>query len=236
MDNAALITGSAKRIGKELALALAKSGVDLVIHYHKSKKEAEDLQEQIRKLNVKCELISGDLNQNCFESLIKEALEKMPHLNILINNASIFEPTPFLTTTEDQLKRHLNINFIAPFFLTQNFAKIVKSGLVINFLDSKIKKTSKNYFSYLLSKKALADFTKMAAIELGPKIRVNSIAPGITEFSLDIDDKNYLEKIVNNLPLKRIAKSSDIINAVKILIENEYLTGQIIFVDGGESL
>ena len=186
-------------------------------------------------MGVEAEIFQADLNENCYENLIKNVAKKFPHLDILINNASIFEKTPLLTTTKDELDRHLNINFQAPFFLTQNFAKIQKKGVIINFLDSRIKKTSKNYFSYLLTKKILADFTQMAAIELGDKIRINAVCPGITEASLDLNTEDF-KKIADALPLKRITKMSELAQAVVILIENDFFTGQNLFVDAGESL
>lgn len=236
MNRAALITGSAKRIGKKIALDLASKNIDIALHYNSSQKEVLELQKEIRKIGVKCEIFQADLQKNCTEDLLKKVTEIFPNLDILINNASIFEETPFLQTTIDQFERHFNINFKAPFFLTQNFAKMQKRGVIINLLDSKIKKTSKNYFSYLLTKKILADFTKQAAIELGPDIRVNGVAPGITELSLEIDDPKYLAKITNSLPLKRIAKIDEITTAIEILINNDSLTGQILFIDGGENL
>jgi NAD(P)-dependent dehydrogenase (short-subunit alcohol dehydrogenase family) len=236
VNKAALITGSAKRIGKEVAIALAKDGIDIAIHYNKSKDQAYKLQSQIRELGVRCEVFEGDLSHNCYKVLIQKILKEFPNLDILINNASIFEKTPLLKTNLDQFDRHFNINFKAPFFLTQYFATLVKKGVVINFLDGRVNKTSKEYFSYLLTKKILHDFTKMSAIELGPDIRVNGVAPGITEFSLDIDDQSYFKKIVNMLPLRRIAKRDEITNAVKVLIQNDALTGQVLFVDGGENL
>lgn len=235
-NRTALITGCAKRIGKEIAIELALCGINIALHYNSSKKEALELQEIIKKTGVDCQIFQADLNKNCYEDLITKVAKYFPNFDILINNASIFEPTPFLKTDEDQFDRHFNINFKAPFFLTQNFAKLQKKGVVINFLDSKIEKNSKNYFSYLLTKKILADFTKSAAIELGPNIRVNAVAPGITELSLDIDDPIYLEKITNSLPLQNIAKISQLVAATKFLIESDYLTGQFLFVDGGENL
>lgn len=235
-NRVALITGSAKRIGREIAINLAKKNIDIAIHYNKSKIQAVELQSEIKKLGIRAEIFQADLNQDCYEELIKNVSKIFPNLDILINNASIFEKTSILDTNQDQLDRHLNINFKAPFFLTQNFAKIQKKGVIINFLDSRIRKTSKNYFSYLLTKKVLDDFTHMSAIELGPDIRVNGIAPGITTFSLDIENKAYLAEIVDSLPLKKIAQIDEINKAVEILINNDSLTGQTLFIDGGQSL
>jgi pteridine reductase len=236
VNKSALITGSAKRIGREIALSLAKKNIDIALHYNESESEALKLKAQIQDLGVRAEIFKGDLNQDCYEHLIASVVKEFPDLNILINNASIFEQTSILETTKDQLDRHFNINFQAPFFLTQSFVKMQKKGVVINFLDSRIKKTSKKYFSYLLTKKALADFTSMAAIELGPNVRVNGVAPGITPFSLDIDNDSYLKKIVDLLPLRKIAQTEDITKAVEILIDNDSLTGQTLFIDSGESL
>ncbi len=234
-ERVALITGGAQRIGKEIALNLAKQNIDIAIHYNSSKHEALKLKEEIKKLGVDVEIFQSDLNQDCYQELIKNVVKRFPNLNILINNASVFEKTTLLETTKDQLDRHLNINFQAPFFLTQNFAKIQKQGIVINFLDSRISKSSKNYFSYLLTKKILADFTSMAAIEFGSAIRINAISPGITELYSDIDGKTF-ERMVGSSPLKRVVKIEEIVKAVNILINNDSFTGQNLFIDSGANL
>ncbi len=121
-------------------------------------------------------------------------------------------------------------------FFSQNFARIQKKGVIINLLDSKIAKSSKQYFSYLLGKKTLADFTKMAALELAPDIRVNGVAPGKTEFSLGMNDEVKYNKSKELIPLKQIASADQISKAVHDLIENEFLTGHILFIDGGDHL
>ena len=236
LNKVVLITGGAKRIGRIIALNLAKKGYDIAIHYNTSTKEALKLQKEIADLGIKSAIFCYDLNQNCYSDLIDAVIKEFSKIDILINNASIFEPTSFLQTNLDLFDRHFNINLKAPFFLTQHFAKKQKSGLIINFLDSRITKTSKNYFSYLLTKKSLDDFTKMAAKELGPDIRVNSIAPGITEFSEDIDNQIYLTQLLDSLPLKEIINKSQINKAVEIILENEFMTGQNIFIDAGGSL
>ncbi len=235
-NKAALITGCSKRIGRKIALKLANSGFDIAIHYNNSKKEAQLLKEQILQLNVACEIFHADLSLNYYEQLIKEVAAKFLNLAVLVNNASIFEETRFLETSVNQFEDHFDINLKAPFFLSQYFAKIQKHGVIINMLDSRVAKSSKQYFSYLLGKKTLADFTKMAAIELGPDIRVNGVAPGKTEFSLGLENKDYYNQLSASLPLKQIADSDQVAHAVQTLIENESLTGQILFIDGGENL
>ena len=234
-NRTALVTGCAKRIGRDIVLDLARSKINIAIHYNFSRAEALELKAQIQEIGVEAEIFQADLNEDCYEKLIKDVVKRFPNLDILINNASIFEKTPILETTKDQLDRHLNINFQAPFFLTQHFAKIQKKGVIINFLDAKVKKTSKNYFSYILTKKILADFTSMAAIELGPNIRINAICPGITEISPGFDENDF-KRIANSLPLKKITKIQELTEAVNILINNDFFTGQSLFIDSGESL
>ncbi len=231
-----LITGAAKRLGRAMALHLAKMGFSIALHFHSSRKEAIFLQKQIQENGGSCTLFFCDLeNENAVEYLISKVSKKHPDLCVLVNNASIFEQAALKKTTSAFFDRHFKINFKAPYLLTRDFARFVKSGQVIQILDTKITKNLFAYSAYTLSKKALAEFTKMAALELAPQIRVNGIAPGLILLPKG-KDENDLHALVEKIPLKKKGSEKVVMQALEFLIENEYITGQILFVDGGQHL
>ncbi len=232
----ALVTGAAIRIGKEIAIALAYDGYNIALHYNTSAKEAKKTKSEIERLGVFCELFQADLNdRKTYAPLVKKVLAKFPDCNILINNASIFERANFAETDEDIFDRHMTINFKAPFFLSQAFAKKCRAGQIINILDNKITKDIGAFFAYLLSKKSLAAFNRMAARELAPNIRVNGIAIGTTGISKSLKAGD-IEKKREILPMKEEVKIEHITRTLIDVINSRHLTGQCIFVDGGENL
>jgi len=223
LKGAALVTGAAKRIGKSIALHLAENGYDIGLHYNNSYEEAEETAEEIRGLGRKCELFKADLSHyNEVMNLAREAPEMLKNYNLLVNSAAIFERVEFLETTPDDFDRHLNLNFRAPFFLTQSFAKHCKTGNVINITDAFIKKDKTAYFAYLLSKKLLYEFTKMAASDLGPKIRVNALALGVILPSSD-KDAEYKKRLGKTATLADINKAIDKILRTKVTAECFFL-------------
>ncbi|GJM16034.1 MAG: short chain dehydrogenase [Thermodesulfobacteriota bacterium] len=236
MGKAALITGGGKRLGKAISLSLAEKGYDIAIHYNHSDREAKETAELIREMGRKCEIFQANLSDiKQVRTLIPRVFETFPDCSILVNSASIFEDVGFQDVTEEIFDRDLNVNFKAPFFLSQDFSKGQNAELIINMLDMRINKIETQHFSYNLSKKALRDFTLMAAKELGPKIRVNGICPGPILPPPDKDIK-YLEKIAENTPLKKPGNPDYIIDAVKYILDNPFVTGQYLFVDGGQHL
>lgn len=233
---AVLITGASRRLGKEIALLLAKNNYDIALHYSSSEADAKAAQKEIKALGGNCELFQAELSnsQSC-KMLLDQVLTIFPHLSVLVNNASIFEDSAFEETNEDLLERYLNIHLKVPFFLTQYFAHKVKSGNVVNMLDTMVTKNSGRFFTYLLTKKMLAEFTTMAARTLAPNIRVNAIAPGSILAALDFGDA-YLEAKRQKLPLQYTPTTDQIAQAVQMILTNEFLIGQTIFVDSGERL
>jgi NAD(P)-dependent dehydrogenase (short-subunit alcohol dehydrogenase family) len=241
---AALITGGAKRIGREIAIFLAKQGYDIAVNYLSSKSEALDLAKEIKKkYSVNCEIFKSDLadlKQN--QKLIDDVFECFPHLNLLVNNASIFNKSNFLSESKENIKKNLNIHFLSPLFLSQEFAKkislnLAKDHQIINIIDKNSVRYDTQYFSYLLSKKNLFELTKMLALQLSPNIRVNGISPG---FILDPIDQNLskdeIEKMIKKIPLKRKGNPENIIQTVDFFLKNNFISGQIISVDGAASL
>jgi len=232
----ALITGGAKRIGRQISLALADRGYTIALHYNTSEEEAKSLEKEIRIKKRNCILLQADLNdEDQAEKLVSKAIKDIGVIDLIINNASVFERNTFPETTRDIFNRHLNVNFKAPFFISQAYASQTTRGHIINILDTKITKLSKYYFSYTLTKKMLYEFTRMAAKELAPHIRVNGICPGLI-MPEETMKQSMLESLIKKTPLKQKGGVAYIVSAVNFLLDNEFITGDVIFVDGGRHL
>ncbi|MCJ7812481.1 SDR family oxidoreductase, partial [bacterium] len=219
-----------------IALFLSEKGYDIALHYGSSGKEAREVSALVEEKRRRCRLFQCDLgDMKAVSNLIPEVHRSFPDLSLLVNNASIFKRARFMETDLDLYDRHLNINLKTPFFLSQDFARVCKTGQIINILDTKISKTLIEYFVYALSKKALFEFTKMAAKELGPRIRVNGIAPGLILPASGMHKKDF-EKMGDHIPLQKTGDPQAVVRAVDFFIENAFVTGETIFVDGGEHL
>ena len=236
MSDLALITGGSKRIGISMTLTLAGMGYDIALHYNKSRKDALAARKQIREKGVECEIFKADLaDPSHAAGLIKEINKSMKGLSMLVNNAAVFYEKPFLDVKEKDFDREFNINFKSPFFLSKHFAETVSGGMIINLLDSRVSKVHTAHFVYNLTKNALMHLTLMLAKELGPKIRVNAICPGPI-LPADGEDMALLRKIASKTPLKKTGDTVYIDSALKYLVENKFITGEMLFVDGGQHL
>ncbi|MGE0267182.1 MAG: SDR family oxidoreductase [Candidatus Omnitrophota bacterium] len=232
----ALVTGGSRRIGKAICIKLAEMGFDVAIHYNRSRKEALDLSKELKKKGAHAGIFPCDLNNaEKTKKLIREVKKSFPRLSVLINNASVFEPDGLKDTTLNQFEKNLHLHVRTPFLLTQTFANTCKKGQIINILDTNIVKHSTKHFSYLLSKKTLLHLTEMSAAALAPLIRVNGIAPGLI-LPPEKEETGYLNRLAKNVPLKRKGALQNITRTIQFLIDNDYLTGQIIYADGGEHL
>lgn len=218
-----------------MAMHFAEQGYDIALHYHHSEPEAKALKEEIVSRKVRCELFRYDLSKVAgFVALMEEIKAVFPHCAGLVNNASVFERAEFLHTDESLFDRQFAVNLKAPFFLTQAFAKAFTKGTVINILDTDIVQTQGSHFAYLLSKKTLAEFTRMAARALGPDLRVNGICPGIMLPSNELDEA-YMGKLQSALPLQNLATPQQVAETACWLHVSE-VTGQLIYLDGGQHL
>jgi len=229
-----IVTGGAKRIGAAIARHFARHGYDVALHYHRSGGDALMVKNEIDALGVACLIFDHDLADSAgLGGFMQKIHDAMPHCSVLVNNASIFEQAGLTETEEALFDRQFNINFKAPFFLTQAFAKYFRTGSIINILDTDIAQVNIEHFSYLLSKKALASFTPMAARALGPDVRVNGICPGYV-LPHSEPDAAYIEKVGTMLPLNGHATVDAVAEAVFWLSRQEHITGQIIYIDGGK--
>ena len=231
-----LITGGAKRIGRALALALSQEGYKIALHCHLSKKEGQALCQTINKAKGHAKLFECNLGSEAQSlKLIRQVKKECPDLCALVNNASIFKRSRISSSSMKMFHDNLHINFIAPYIFTKHFAKYAKTGSIINILDTNIVSHTSTHADYLLSKKALAQLSALSAVELAPRLRVNAVAPGLI---LPPKDKtqSYLTKRSKIIPLKKHGSPKHIVQAVLFLLENDFITGETIFVDGGEHL
>ncbi len=235
IKGAALVTGGAKRLGRQVALHLAKAGYHIALHYHHSKADAMATAQAIYKTGMRCELFSCDLtDETDVLKLVPEVFKAFPNFNVLVNSASVFLPDRFGAADLTLFKMHWDTNFKAPYILTCEFARLVKRGQVINFIDANTTQNKTCYADYLMTKKALLEFTKMAAVQWGPRIRVNGVSPGMILAPVNRPDDRL--KRARQIPLQKIGKPGNILQTIQFLLENDYLTGQIITNDGGENL
>lgn len=233
---AALVTGGARRIGAELVRALAAAGYRIALHYRTAETEARALAAELAAGGGECRLFRADLaDRTAVAALAEDACRKMGGLALLVNNASFFEKRPLRETAAADLDATLAVNFFAPFLLARHFAAQGTPGQVINILDSKLEVYNPDFAAYRLSRRMLADWTRLAALEYAPRVRVNAIAPGFILPPETVPPGLRLPDPAR-LPLGRAATPAAIAETVLYLEKNPFLTGEIIFVDGGEHL
>ena len=241
MNKTILITGAAQRIGKELALSFFNKGWDIIIHFNSSKVEAENLADKMNsERSNSAMIVQANLdNPDEITKLVKRTLSKNSRIDALINNASTFYPTPIGTFSEENWNALMGSNLKAPLFLIQSFHKELEKnqGFIINITDINVDKALINHSIYLAAKSGLQTLTKSLAKELAPNVRVNAIAPGAI---LEPPNTQWTTEQKNNIiqavPMKKMGTEKDIVDAAIYLSEAEYVTGQILNIDGGKSL
>jgi pteridine reductase len=239
----ALITGAGRRIGAQLAKSLHEAGYRIIVHYNRSLNEAGALADELNQARpdsaVALQADLSDIDQ--IDDLARRALAQWGQMDVLINNASTFYPTPLGTATTDQWDDLISSNLKAPFFLIQALAEPLRQqrGCIVNIVDIHAERPLKGYPIYSAAKAGHVMLTKSLARELAPDVRVNAIAPGAIlwpEQDAELapeERKNILQRV----PLKRSGSPLDIADTVLFLIKNSpYITGQIIAVDGGRSV
>ena len=241
MKKTIFITGAAKRIGKEIALCFSEMGWNIIIHYNSSKNDAQVLADEINGTNPDSAItVQGNLDvKEDVEKVINEVRDAFPTIDLLINNASTFYPTPIEDISEEHWDKLVGSNLKGPLFLIKGLKDKLKEskGSIINITDTNLSKGVANYSIYSADKAGLESITKRLARELAPDIKVNAIAPGAM---LEPPDVTWTEeqksKVISSIPLNRMGSEKDISEAVKFLAKSNYITGQIIKVDGGRSL
>jgi len=232
----ALVTGGAVRIGRAICEALAAAGVDVVVHYHQSAMEAEALCADLARCGVKAWTLAADLNSGAAcHDLVQRAGAAAGRLDILINNAAVFHKDSLLATTEEKLLAEFWPNLFAPLLLMRVFAGRSAGGKIVNLLDQRIAGHDVDCVPYVLAKKALAELTQLAARELAPRFTVNGVAPGAV-LPPPGQGADYLHDHAGPVPLQKQITPADVAAAVLALLQSDAITGQILFVDGGQHL
>ncbi len=230
-----LITGGAKRVGKIFALACAGAGADVVIHHGHSTEEAEATRDEIMRLGRQAWVIEADLNDPAAAGNLIPLINESTPLDGLVNSAAIFESLSLDTTSLEDWQKHLQINLTAPFLLSQAFAKQAPEGArIVNILDWRALRPGADHFPYTISKAALAAMTHSLAVALAPKIIVNGLALGAI---LPPSDGKARPDIVKNIPAGRWAEEQEVQQALIFALTcPTYITGEIMYVDGGRHL
>lgn len=245
---AALVTGAGKRLGRAMALYLARRGFDLAVHYASSAEEAEATAAEIRALGRKAVTLQADLlDEAQVETLVPRAVAALGPLTVLVNNASIFEYDRIDTATRRSWDRHMESNLRAPYVLTQAFARQCPpaasdakgepraQALVVNLIDQRIWKPTPEFSTYTIAKMGLWALTQTAAQGLAPGIRVNAIGPGPTMQGARQSADHFARQRAATI-LKRGANPEDIVAALGFFLDSPAVTGQMIAVDGGQHL
>jgi pteridine reductase len=232
----ALVTGAAKRIGAAISRALAREGVNVVVHYSGSSDAAERLRDEIAALGVRSWLIQADFEEpQGYETLIERSIATAGGLDILVNNAAIFPLDSLATVTFEDLVRNMQVNAWAPFVLSRDFARVVGRGKIVNLVDSRTHDFDWTHVAYILSKHVLDVLTRVTALKYAPDITVNGVAPGLI-LPPPGKDESYLDRLTDTVPLKRHGSPQDIAEAVLYLLKSDFVTGETIAVDGGRHL
>ena len=241
---ATLVTGAAKRIGASVATRLAAAGSDVVIHHHKSGKDAERLAATLRKLGVDAATVQADLGDAGHrKQLVADAAKALgQRLTCLVNNASSFPEKRLGDLTLEHLEEAVTVNAWAPFELGRALAAQLPQGSrgsIVNFLDARIVDDDRRHVGYFLAKRMLADLTRLSALEFAPRVAVNAVAPGPTlpPPGTDKDEgAKLMARLRRRLPLQRNSEPDDLADAVAYLLGTRAVTGQVLFVDGGRHL
>jgi pteridine reductase len=238
MQKSALITGASKRIGKEIAFALGKKGYHIFLHYHNSEELAQKTKTELEDENISCDMIRADLqNPPDIMHMMEWIFVQKMELSVIVNNASLFEMSTLENAEIENWDALMNVNLRAPWLIIKVAADVLKRnhGCVVNILDAGIAKVWTQHAPYQISKVALAQLTKIMAATYAPHIRVNGIAPGLILPAENVSSLSW-DKLLDRIPMKRQGSTSDIAEAVLFFIDQHYITGEILFVDGGSQL
>jgi pteridine reductase len=238
----ALVTGAARRVGAVITERLHEIGMNLIVHYHGSSREAQALNDKLNLQRANSALaIKADLSDTTqITSLVTAASAKWGRLDVVVNNASSYFPTVLGNVTENQFDDLIASNFKGPFFLVQAALHELQQsqGSVINIVDINAARPAPNYSVYCAAKAALVALTKAFAIELAPNVRVNAVAPGAILWPEGVNQfsETKQKQILQQVPLRRVGSPEDIADTVLFLVQQNYITGQVIAVDGGRSI
>jgi NAD(P)-dependent dehydrogenase (short-subunit alcohol dehydrogenase family) len=233
----ALVTGAAKRLGRAIAVHLALEGADVVVHYHRSVPEAQEVVAQINNLGRRAICLTADLaKKSDIDKLLAETSKEFGRLDILVNNASNFLHADFASITEEIWDAALDVNLKAPFFCSQAAAPLLKinNGVIINLSDVAGFLGWTGYIPHSVSKAGISMLTRVLAKALAPEIRVNAIAPGT--ITMPDDPPDLAADYIKRAPLQRTGTTDDATSAVSFLVNSPFITGEVLVLDGGRTL
>ncbi|MFQ7075050.1 MAG: 3-oxoacyl-[acyl-carrier-protein] reductase [Clostridia bacterium] len=241
MNKVALITGGTRGIGKEIAYTLAEENYDIIINYRTENEELMKLKKEIEQKRVRCLLLKGDVSnfEDC-KKLVEEAINRMNHIDVLVNNAGITKDMLLMRMKPEDFNEVINVNLIGTFNMTKNVINYMmkkRKGRIINVSSVVGISGNAGQTNYAASKAGIIGFTKSLAKEVASRnILVNAIAPGFIQTDMtNILKENVKDEIAKTIPLKRMGTAKDVANVVKFLVseDSSYITGQVIQVDGG---
>ena len=236
---AAVVTGAGRRIGRELALAMAKRGLGVVVHHRGSHEAAAAVVAEIRGVGGEAIEVQADFSDpEAAAATVFRAAAELGEVRVLLNSAAVFEDRPLADIDSAHCSQHLSVNLLAPLFLAQQFARQVRAdstGHIINLLDWRAQRPGAGWLVYTAAKAGLAAATRTLAQQLAPRIQVNAIAPGAI---LPPEDRPawHVERALQRIPLQRTGSPADLVRAVEFLLDSRFVTGEILHVSGGEEL
>lgn len=243
--HSALVTGGAVRIGAAICRALAGAGCRVAVHYRQSQSAAHALAAELEATGVRAAAVPADLlRAGEADAVVDRAWDALGGVDILINNAALFRKGLLTATTADSLREELEVNFMAPVLAARRLVRRLDderargcggTGAIVNLLDRRVAGVEAGCLPYLLSKKALADFTRASALEWAPHVRVNGVAPGAV-LAPPGQGADYLREAAGFIPLQTRTTPEDVAAAVLFLLRSVNVTGQILYVDGGQHL
>lgn len=237
----ALVTGGGVRLGRAIALHLARRGANVGIHFHHSREAARATTAELAAYGVRVTAVEGDFAgavAGTAQRVLAEAAHALGPIDLLVNNAAIFEPDTLETLSTAAWDRQLGINLEAPLWLTREFARQLppgREGDVVNILDWRALRPQPGYLSYTVAKAGLAAATKLLALELAPAIRVNAIAPGAILPAAGESPERF-ERLAEQIPLRRTGRPEEVAAAVEYLAASGFVTGEILFLTRGQHL
>jgi NAD(P)-dependent dehydrogenase (short-subunit alcohol dehydrogenase family) len=235
---AALVTGGARRVGRGIALALAGAGCDLVLHYNRSSEEAEATAAEAEARGARVNLVGADMADPAAAPAVLAGAADLAPVRILVNSAAVFPDDTLADVTAAGWEKTLSVNLTGPVFLTQAFAAALPadtSGAVVNITDWRTARPYTDHFSYTVAKGGIDTFTEAAAEALAPRIRVNAVALGAI-LPPPGKDSEYLKELAQEIPLQRVGGTDVVAEAVLFLLGNDFVTGEIVRLDGGAHL
>jgi pteridine reductase len=235
----ALVTGGAKRLGRHIALALAERGAEVVIHYRESAREAHEVLALLKKTGGKPVAVQGDVSiAGDVDRIVETAMQAFGRIEILVNSAALFYRTPFESLTEADWDRLMSVNLKGPFLLCRKVGRVMLQqgrGTIVNLADIAGLRPWADFIPYSVSKAGLIALTRGLAKAVAPTVRVNAVAPGAVLLPEGTEEEER-QRAVRRIPLARLGSPEDIVRAVIYLIESDFITGEVLMVDGGQHL